>query len=106
MVQTRGTLDRELTQMKDDVLRLGSMVEQAVRDSTRALKDRDIQLAHQVIAGDEEINALRYAIEEHCLRIIATQQPVAGDLRTIVAAMHIAIDMERMADHAEALPNW
>jgi phosphate transport system protein len=77
------------------------MVEEAVRDSIRALKDRDIHLARQVIAGDEEINALRYAIEEHCLRVIATQQPVAGDLRTIVAAMHIAIDMERMADHAE-----
>lgn len=103
MVQTRGMLDRELTQIQDEVLRLGSMVEQAIQRAIRALKMRDVELARQIIADDEEINALRYAIEEKSLTAIATQQPVASDLRTIIAATHIAIDMERMADHAEGI---
>jgi phosphate transport system protein len=103
MIQTRGMLDRELTQIQDDVLRLGSMVEDAIQLSIEALKKRDVDLARQIIADDEKINALRYAVEEHCLTVIATQQPVAGDLRTIIAAMHIAIEMERMADHAEGI---
>lgn len=103
MVQTRGMLDRELTQIQDDVLRLGSMVEKAIQRAIKALKMRDVELARQIIADDEAINALRYAIEEKSLTAIATQQPVASDLRTIIAATHIAIDMERMADHAEGI---
>jgi phosphate transport system protein len=103
MVQTRGMLDRELSQIQDDVLRLGSMVEEAIQRSIEALKRRDVDLAHEIIADDEKINALRYALEEKCLTVIATQQPVAGDLRTIIAAMHITIEMERMADHAEGI---
>jgi phosphate transport system protein len=103
MVQARGRLDRELTQIQDDVLRLGSMVEQAIQHAIRALKERDVELARQIIADDEKINSLRYSIEERSLTVIATQQPVATDLRTIIAATHIAIEMERMADHAEGI---
>jgi phosphate transport system protein len=103
MVQTRGTLDRDLTQLQDNVLRLGSMVEQAIQRAITALKRRDVELARQIIVDDDEINSLRYAIEEQSLATIATQQPVASDLRTIVAAMHIAGEMERMADHAEGI---
>ena len=103
MTQTRGTLDKELTQIQDDVLRLGSMVEQAIQRAIEALKKQDVDLAREIIADDQNINVLRYAIEEKCLTVIATQQPVARDLRAIVAAMHIAIEMERMADHAEGI---
>jgi phosphate transport system protein len=103
MVHTRGTLDREMTQIKDDVVRMGSMVEQAVQNAVLALKGRDVEMARQIIADDDTINSLRYAIEEQSLATIATQQPVATDLRTIIAAMHIAIEMERMADHAEGI---
>jgi phosphate transport system protein len=103
MVQTRGMLDRELTQIQNNILRLGSMVEHAILRSIEALKKRDVDLAQQIITDDEKVNALRYAVEEQCLTVIATQQPVAGDLRTIVAAMHIATEMERMADHAEGI---
>jgi phosphate transport system protein len=103
MVQTRGILDRELTEIQDDVLRLGNMVEQAIQLSIKALKERDVELAQQIIADDENINLLRYHIEENCVTAIATQQPVAIDLRTIISAMHIAIEMERMADHAEGI---
>jgi phosphate transport system protein len=103
MTKTRGMLDKELTQIQNDVLRLGSLVEQAIQRSIEALKRRDVELARQIIADDLEINELRYALEEQCLTVIATQQPVATDLRTIIAAMHITIEMERMADHAEGI---
>lgn len=103
MVQTRGMLDQELTRIQDDVLRLGSMVAQAIQRAVTALKGRDVELASQIIADDDQINSLRYAIEELSLTTIATQQPVASDLRTIVAAMHIASELERMADHAEGI---
>jgi len=103
MTQTRGMLDRELTEIQNDVLRLGSMVEQAIQRSIQALKARDVDLACAIIADDAKINALRYAVEEQCLMVIATQQPVARDLRTIVAAMHMGIELERMADHAEGI---
>ena len=103
MTQTRGTLDRDLAQIQDDILRLGSMTEDAIQRSIKALKQRDVDLAQQIIANDVNINDLRYAIEEQCITVIATQQPVASDLRTIIAAIHIATEMERMADHAEGI---
>jgi phosphate transport system protein len=103
MVHTRGMLDRELTQIQDNILRLSSMVETAIQRSIKALKERDVDLAQYIIANDEKINVLRYSIEEQCLTVIATQQPVAGDLRTIIAAMHIAVEMERMGDHAAGI---
>jgi len=103
MIQTRGMLDKELAQIQDNILQLGSMLEHAIRRSVEALKNRDVDLAQQVIADDQKINDLRYATEELCLAVIATQQPVAGDLRRIIAAMHIAIEIERMGDHAEGI---
>jgi len=103
MIQTRGTLDREIQQIQDNILKIGSMVEYAIRQSIEALKNRDIDLAQQIIADDIKINRLRYETEEQCLAVIATQQPVAGDLRMIISAMHIAIEMERMGDHAEGI---
>jgi phosphate transport system protein len=96
-------LDRELEQIQKNVLRLGSMVEQAIQRSIEALKNRDLDQAQRIITEDVQVNDLRYAVEEQCLAVIATQQPVAGDLRAIIAAMHIAIEMERMADHAEGI---
>ncbi len=100
-LHTRGTLERELESVRNDILRMGSQVERAIERSTSALKNRDAELAQEVINDDEEINALRYAIEEHCLQLIATQQPAASDLRMVIAATHIAVELERMADHAE-----
>ena len=100
-LHTRGTLERELEHVRSDILRMGSMVESAIERSVESLKNRDAELAQQVINDDEEINQLRYTIEEHCLQLIATQQPTASDLRMIIAATHIAVELERMADHAE-----
>lgn len=100
-LHTRGVLERDLERMRQDILRMGSMVESAIERSMRALKERDVALAQQVIDDDQLINALRYKVEEEGLELIATQQPAAGDLRTVIAALHIAVELERMADHAE-----
>lgn len=100
-LHTRGVLERDLERMRQDILRMGSMVESAIERSMRALKERDVALAQQVIDDDQLINALRYKVEEEGLELIATQQPAAGDLRTVIAALYIAVELERMADHAE-----
>ena len=100
---TRATLERELQEMQDDLLRLGDRVDQAIADAMRCLEQRDFDLARQVVAGDADINALRFQIEENCLQLIATQQPAAGDLRSVVAAMNIVVDLERMGDHASGI---
>jgi phosphate transport system protein len=99
----RSALDREETKIKDDILRMGSMVETAIDRAIAALKQRDGALAQQVIDEDKLINHLRYKIEDECLIVIATQQPTAHDLRIIVAATHVAVELERMADHAEGI---
>lgn len=103
MSKARALFDRELTDLRDNILYLGGMVETAIEMSIQALREQDEDLARQVIAGDEEINDRRYDIEEQCVRLIATQQPAAGDLRAIVAAIHIVTELERMGDHASGI---
>ncbi len=103
MSKARALFDRKLTDLRDNILYLGGMVETAIEMSIQALREQDEDLARQVIAGDEEINDRRYDIEEQCVRLIATQQPAAGDLRAIVAAIHIVTELERMGDHASGI---
>ena len=99
----RSALDREIGEINDDLLRLHKLVDQAIVRSVDSLKRRDPVLAQQVIDEDVEINELRFKIEESCLALIATQQPAAGDLRSIIAAMHMVVEMERMGDHATGI---
>jgi len=99
----RSVFDQELAELRDNVLRMGSMVDTAIGRSIQALKQRDEALARQLVAEDEDINNLRFKIEEDCLGLIARQQPAARDLRFIVAAMNIVLDLERMGDHASGI---
>jgi phosphate transport system protein len=85
------------------MLVLATMVERAIDRGIDALRNRDVELARQIIADDLEINRKRYETEERCLELIATQQPLASDLRTIVSVLHIIVDLERMGDHAEGI---
>ncbi|NJN54761.1 MAG: phosphate signaling complex protein PhoU [Anaerolineae bacterium] len=103
LLSNRSLLDKELTNVKTNILRLASMADTAVGDAMLALYQRNIALAQQVMAGDEEINRLRYSVEEECLLILATQAPAARDLRTVVAAIHIAVELERIGDHASGI---
>ena len=98
---TRQTLERELDEVQEDMLVMADMVATAVELSIDALKMRDVPLAKRIIQDDALINTKRYEIEEKCLEIMATQQPLAGDLRTLIAVLHIIVDLERMGDHAE-----
>ncbi len=102
-VQPRAVLDRDLRTVQDDLLRLGNWIDTALANALKALATRDAGLARQIVADDAQANALRFQIEEKCFAAIATQQPAARDLRTIVAAMNIVADMERMADHAAGI---
>ena len=99
----RTSFERHLHELQDDVLVLGSMVEKAIYRSMEALKNRDLELAKQVIADDAEIDRKRFDIEEKCVELIVTQQPVASDLRIIIAVLNIIIDLERIGDHAEGV---
>jgi phosphate transport system protein len=100
---TRTALERQLAEIQEDMLVLAGMVESAVERGIQALRNRDAQLAREIIADDIKINRKRYETEEKCLELIATQQPLAGDLRTIVAVLYIIVDLERMGDHAEGI---
>ena len=99
----RATLDQEASAINDDLLRMQKLVDQSILRSVDSLKRRDQTLAQQVIDEDVEINDLRFKIEEACLSLIATQQPAASDLRSVIAAMHMVVEMERMADHASGI---
>ena len=100
---TRIGFEHQLEELKDDMLTLGSMVEKAVIKAVDALKRRDFDASQRIIEEDAIINHKRYEIEETCLRLLATQQPMAGDLRTIISVLHITVDLERMADHAAGI---
>ena len=99
----RETFDRALGRLRDDLLLLGSMTERAILRSIESLKMRDLEAAREIIADDLKINDKRFDIEEQCIQLIVTQQPMASDLRTIIAVLHISVDLERMADHAEGI---
>ncbi len=92
--------DEELMRLKEKVLIMGSMVENAIKDSVRALVDRDNELAKTVIDNDHQINTLDSEIDEECIKLIALMQPMASDLRFITTAMKITTDLERMGDMA------
>ena len=98
---TRTVFTQNMKQMQEEMLQLGSMVEKAVARSIDALRNQNVQLAQQVIENDDHINALRWKIEENATLLIATQAPLARDLRYIFAIMHIATELERMADYAQ-----
>ena len=99
----RETFERELQRLQDEVLALGSMVEKAIIEAVDILKRRDMERARRLIAGDEAINKRRFAIEADCLVLIATQQPMAGDLRTLAAILEIVTELERMGDYAKGI---
>src|SRR2546422_903943 len=94
-------LERDLENLQHDLLNLASSVEEAIHKATRALQDRDTDVAQQVIEGDSVIDEEENHIEEECLKMLALHQPVAVDLRRIVSALKINTELERMADLAE-----
>ncbi|MEK7353141.1 MAG: phosphate signaling complex protein PhoU [Chloroflexota bacterium] len=102
-MEIRTVFHKHLREIQDDILSMGSMVSKATLRSIEALKKRDMELAHQIIADDRKINNKRFEIEERCIELIATQQPMASDLRTIVAILNIITEIERIGDYAAGI---
>ena len=101
----RKTFENEIQQVKDDVLLLGSMVEQAILNSVDSLKKRDMKAAQQILDDDRLINQKRFEIENKLMVLIATQQPMAHDLRLLASCMEIISELERMGDYAKGIAN-
>ena len=101
----RKTFETEIKQLMDNVLILGSMVEKALLDSVDSLKKRDIKAAERLFAEDQDINAKRFEIENQLMILIATQQPMAHDLRLLASCMEIISELERMGDYAKGIAN-
>jgi phosphate transport system protein len=100
---TRENFDRDLFRLQEDVAAMGTRAGEAIHRAIEALRNRDLVAAEAVIAEDEQIDALHMELEARCMRLLATQQPMARDLRTIASVFAITIDIERMADHAEGI---
>ena len=100
---TRETFDLQLSALNERLLALGTMVTRVQEQAIRALADRNADLANELIAGDHAINQAQHDIEDQCLFLIASQQPVARDLRLIFSISSIAWELERMADHAKGI---
>jgi phosphate transport system protein len=99
----RKTFESEIQQLKDELLLLGSMVEQQIMDSVESLKKRDIEASRHIYKTDSQINAKRYAIEEQVMIVIATQQPMAHDLRLLASILEVSGELERMGDYAKGI---
>ena len=99
----RKTFESEIQQVKDEILLLGSMVEQSILDSVEALKKRDIAASKRILKADQQINEKRFAIENQVMILIATQQPMAHDLRLLASIMEINGELERMGDYAKGI---
>lgn len=99
----REHYQKQLIELQDDILELGLMVDSAIDRAVDSLKRRDLELSKKIVTDDYLINKKRFEIEDKCLLLIATQQPMARDLRTIAASLYISADLERMGDHAEGI---
>lgn len=100
---SRTILDQELAKLKENIIRLSSAADESIERAMIALQTRDVALANQIVIADEAINQIRFEIEEQALLILATQAPAASDLRTVIAAIHLAIELERIGDHASGI---
>ncbi|MFW6006935.1 MAG: phosphate signaling complex protein PhoU [Halanaerobiales bacterium] len=96
----RKNFNEKLKKLKNELLKMGCLVEDSINRSIQALKEQDLELAEKVIEEDDQIDEYIVKIEDMCTKLIALQQPVARDLRTIIAISKIATDLERMGDHA------
>ncbi len=100
---TRSVLDAGLNSLNEKILQMSSLAVSMLNNAMNALYNRDIALAGQVMREDLTVNEIRYAAEDEALQILATQQPMARDLRRVIAAIHIAVELERIGDHASGI---
>lgn len=102
----RENLDTALLGINEKVMEMGQLVEQAIREATRSIKEKDQAMARAIIDGDEVIDDMEDEIRKECFRFLATQAPVAGDLRYAISTMGAVRDLERIGDHCEDLAKY
>lgn len=102
-METRTTFQKDLKEIEDDVVAMENRVVKAIDRAIEALKERDLTLAHQIIAEDSQIDKQRFSIEEKCIGLIAAQQPTASALRILVGVLNIIIELERIGDYADGI---
>ena len=100
---TRKTFEHEIQELKDEIIVMGSMVEQAMLDTVDALKKRDLEWSRRIIKQDDLINDKRFSLENRVMIVIATQQPMARDLRVIASILEVISELERMGDYAKGI---
>ena len=102
-METRGTLEKKIQMLQDEILVLGSMVENAILAAVNALQKRDIEASKRIYASDQQINDRRFKLENECITLIATQQPMARDIRILAAVLEVLTELERMGDYAKGI---
>lgn len=100
MSTIRSSFDRELDELHQDILRMGGIVEQQIYEAVESLVKKDAELAEAVINRDSLVDDLQLSIEDKCVKLIARQQPIAKDLRTIFVGIKLVTDLERISDRA------
>ena len=99
----RKTFENEIQHLKDEIILLGSMVEQSLLDAVEALKKRDVEASRKIVERDNKINEKRFQLENDVMIIIATQQPMAHDLRVLASILEVISELERMGDYAKGI---
>ena len=101
----RSGFHKELGTLQEDILKMGNLVHELIYKAVKSMVNKDVEMAREVIKADDIVDEMASRLEERCLSMIARQQPMAKDLRMIAGALHLAMDLERIADHAEGLAN-
>ena len=99
----RTEYENQLQGIQDELLQIGGLVESSITKALEALKSRDLEAAREVVADDDVIDFRQLALEEQCIDMLALQQPMGGDLRTLVSVLQIASELERTGDYAEGI---
>ena len=99
----RKTFEHEIQHLKDEIILMGSMVEQSLLDSVEALKKRDVEASKEIVQRDNVVNEKRFHLENEVMIIIATQQPMARDLRVLASILEVSSELERMGDYAKGI---
>lgn len=106
MMSARPQMDHEMSAITNDLLEMTNLVEETIRNAIKSLVERDSELARDLINSDEEIDDLEDVIKDKCLKFLATQQPLAGDLRHMISVMQMVRDLERIGDHCEDIAKY
>ncbi len=106
MMTARPQMDHEMSVITNDLLDMTNLVEETIRNAIKSLVEKDSDLARKLIGNDEEIDDLEDIIKDKCLKFLATQQPLAGDLRYMISVMQMVRDLERIGDHCEDIAKY